>query len=148
MKKLNESEILHQYFDDVKNMKSKDVVKWVVVFVVIAALLNFLNFLGRSPTPAQVAEENAKSHAIGLMRGLKASLKDPESAKFGRITIDAKGALLCGEVNAKNSFGGYTGMDTFAYADAAGYVSGGVAYQLCYGEKTSFPQTIDLTGWF
>ena len=39
-------------------------------------------------------------------------LKDPESAKFrNQKIIDFKGGkLLCGEVNAKNSYGGYVGF--------------------------------------
>lgn len=42
-----------------------------------------------------------------------AKLKDPNSAKFGPLIAgkDKDGSLVaCGTVNAKNSFGGYTGM--------------------------------------
>ena len=38
-------------------------------------------------------------------------LKDPESAQFRNLRIN--GVDLCGEVNAKNSFGGYTGFKRF-----------------------------------
>jgi hypothetical protein len=45
-------------------------------------------------------------------------LKDPDSARFGRI-FEGRGvvgkATICGEVNAKNGFGGYTGMTPFVY---------------------------------
>lgn len=43
-------------------------------------------------------------------------LKDPESARFGKMyaTKDKDGDLtVCGFVNAKNSYGGYTGMKPF-----------------------------------
>lgn len=54
------------------------------------------------------------------------NLKDPDSARFGRITRPLKehaignqfkkqavyGYSVCAEVNARNSFGGYTGMTT------------------------------------
>ena len=54
------------------------------------------------------------------------NLKDPDSAKFGRITRPLKehaitnkfeqqavyGFSVCAEVNAKNSYGGYTGFKT------------------------------------
>lgn len=47
-------------------------------------------------------------------------LKDPDSAKFQNIrvinsdTIDKQSSfLICGEVNAKNSMGGYTGFTNF-----------------------------------
>lgn len=47
-------------------------------------------------------------------------LKDPDSAKFRKLTwktpIDKHGnkiVVLCGEVNAKNAMGGYTGYSKF-----------------------------------
>jgi hypothetical protein len=43
-------------------------------------------------------------------------LKDPESARFGKMSAsqDKDGSLtVCGFVNAKNAFGGYTGMSPF-----------------------------------
>ena len=49
-----------------------------------------------------------------------ARLKDPGSAYFGRVFVrvpdkfDKKAnGIVCGSVNAKNSFGGYTGMQGF-----------------------------------
>lgn len=36
------------------------------------------------------------------------NLKDPESARFGIITV-IEGSFACATVNAKNSLGGYTG---------------------------------------
>lgn len=49
-------------------------------------------------------------------RQIRNQLKDPESARFGGIAAvkDDKGAItVCGAVNAKNSFGGYTGHRPF-----------------------------------
>lgn len=45
------------------------------------------------------------------MKIVKSTLKDPESAEFRNV----KG--YCGEVNAKNSYGGYTGFDKFYVSD-------------------------------
>lgn len=45
-----------------------------------------------------------------------AELKDPDSASFGEIyALDGSNGVrsICGYVNAKNSFGGYTGMIMF-----------------------------------
>jgi hypothetical protein len=50
-------------------------------------------------------------------------LKDPDSRKvtFG---LTPYGGLACGEVNAKNSYGGYTGAQPFyAIFDASGNIS-------------------------
>lgn len=47
-----------------------------------------------------------------LEAGLRRSLKDPESARFGahRAGLSETGlTTVCGLVNARNSFGGYTG---------------------------------------
>lgn len=41
------------------------------------------------------------------------SLKDPESATFRRITASPDGSIICGEVNSKNSMGGYVGYKKF-----------------------------------
>lgn len=42
---------------------------------------------------------------------VKGILKDPDSAQFQNVL--ARGSVVCGQVNAKNSFGGYTGFDGF-----------------------------------
>jgi len=51
-----------------------------------------------------------------IKRHVRSSLKDPESARFGEMgavkTKDGE-TIICGRVNAKNSYGGYTGMTTF-----------------------------------
>lgn len=41
-------------------------------------------------------------------------LKDPDSAKFRGVKAFPNG-VVCGEVNAKNSFGAYTGFRAFGY---------------------------------
>ena len=59
------------------------------------------------------------SRAFAEVRMQKA-LKDPESARFRNITIEDQSSfkpevagIACGQVNAKNSFGGYTGFKSF-----------------------------------
>lgn len=47
-----------------------------------------------------------------IMNGVRARLKDPASAIFGGVVAkkDASGFVyVCGSINAKNSYGGYTG---------------------------------------
>jgi hypothetical protein len=51
-----------------------------------------------------------------VKRGVTESLKDPESARFGKMVAvkDSKGVItVCGMVNAKNSLGGYVGMSPY-----------------------------------
>lgn len=64
------------------------------------------------------AAESDRSSAI---EQLKASLKDPESAQIRNVTtatsLDGV-AATCGEVNAKNSYGGYNGFTPFSVSAA------------------------------
>jgi hypothetical protein len=68
-------------------------------------------------TADQVRELTPAEKAI-LSKGFAASLKDPDSAKFQwakiQIGLPMDGAIdYCGQVNAKNSFGGYVGSQPF-----------------------------------
>ncbi|TQL83105.1 hypothetical protein [Delftia sp. HK171] len=49
-------------------------------------------------------------------RSVIAVLKDGESARFRNVHLKPylQGAVVCGEVNAKNSYGGYVGFTRFA----------------------------------
>jgi hypothetical protein len=58
---------------------------------------------------ATQSDPNAEARAAVL-----AALKDPESARFGPMTAGKPGTV-CGTVNARNSFGGYTGNRAFAW---------------------------------
>lgn len=53
---------------------------------------------------------------------LKAAMKDPDSTKFRNVRLVdfAQGKLVCGEVNSKNSYGGYVGFKQF-YGNPMGY---------------------------
>lgn len=59
--------------------------------------------------------EGAKADAE---RGVKVFLKDEDSAHFRYrdepLKLGKKGWFVCGQVNAKNSYGGYSGFQTFS----------------------------------
>lgn len=73
-----------------------------------------------SSTPATVEEvrpsgltESQERVAIDEAKErVRAHLRDPDSAKFGGAMIGPRG-VVCGVVNAKNGFGGYTGMQPY-----------------------------------
>lgn len=54
-----------------------------------------------------------------LKEAVLSRLKDPNSANFKDLQVLEGGRALCGLVNAKNSYGGYTGFKLFV-ADAEG----------------------------
>lgn len=63
-------------------------------------------------------EANAK-------RAVASRLKDPGSAQFRnlkRVEQVAGEAAICGEVNGKNSFGGYSGFEEFVYKGGSVYI--------------------------
>lgn len=62
--------------------------------------------------------EKLKTLAMDMVRK---KLKDPESARFSRITYQKQTNNICGYVNAKNSYGGYIGDRRFVIVN--GYVN-------------------------
>ena len=65
------------------------------------------------PLPPMTLSE---AHVRTVQDGLRRGLKDPDSAKFGPMVagLGKTGvASVCGWVNAKNSYGGYSGMSPF-----------------------------------
>lgn len=48
-------------------------------------------------------------------------VKDPSSLQFRKVFISMKGTLriVCGEFNAKNSYGGYVGFTRFYHVEGA-----------------------------
>jgi len=72
------------------------------------------------PVTAELSDKQAFAMA---RQAVLATLKDPDSAKFPGIMTRRSGMdsfgtpedIVCGTVNAKNSFGGYTGPRIFAF---------------------------------
>src|SRR5665213_2366540 len=67
---------------------------------------------GCANAPPGVTYQLSSSDKSAVEAGVRASLKDPGSAKFGTFwaTKAADGKVsVCGWINAKNGFGGYTG---------------------------------------
>jgi hypothetical protein len=50
-------------------------------------------------------------------RWVKMRLNDPESAQFSHVETNKDTKTVCGFVNARNAFGGYTGDRMWVYRD-------------------------------
>jgi hypothetical protein len=51
------------------------------------------------------------------------SLRDPASGRFGLMSVyHSRGDVVCGEINAKNGYGGYAGPNMFLYVAKTGQV--------------------------
>ena len=81
----------------------------VAIAIVLGALVFFINSADSDPR-AMEAEMTVMGQGF-----VKAHLKDPSGAQFRNQFISSEGAP-CGEVNAKNSFGGYTGFKRYLAA--------------------------------
>ena len=83
----------------------------------LPALLTFLIFatpsFAASSTKAEKELATAKASAVKAF--IVSTLKDPESARFRNVQV--KWEAVCGEVNAKNSYGGYVGFRRFYAID-------------------------------
>ena len=67
-------------------------------------------------------EKNGQEKTITAAQdAAKKGLKDPDSAKFQNLRIADfdGGKVVCGEINAKNSYGGYVGYKRFVAGTSA-----------------------------
>lgn len=88
--------------------------KTTLAIITISTLIS-----GCGDPAAERAAADAKKAAVEAERSLSeikqavlASLKDPESARFGQFT-QVGDNHACIEVNARNSYGGYSGTTPF-----------------------------------
>jgi hypothetical protein len=103
--------------------------KWAVGLGVLAVV----GIAMPKPDAGTATEDPAKPDTVALreredrqlMRNAETAmrdrLKDPESARFHDLVVARfSGApVVCGHVNAKNSFGGYSGKKAFVYVSGA-----------------------------
>lgn len=90
-----------------------------------------------APSPAPVAEtataadeQRAEETVIAAAKlAVVGTLRDPGSAEFG--TVELTNGVVCGFVNARNAFGGYTGMQAFMFGPSVG----GLAMQESGGDR-------------
>jgi hypothetical protein len=80
-----------------------------VQLISVVILLAFGSVYAQDPNPRKATPDEVQ----GITEALKSRLKDPDSAKVSGVKISADGKTACGYVNAKNSYGGYTGDSAF-----------------------------------
>ena len=78
----------------------------VAVGGVVFWKMNAQDFEQKANKPIDKPKVNLE--VVSIQAAVRASLKDPESAQFGALTI-AKDRYACLTVNARNSYGGYSG---------------------------------------
>jgi len=109
-----------------------------LLIIVILVVIGIIAGSGDSPSGSQASSEPSKPsfesrkyEAIaGARDAVKQMLKDPESAQFSDETAFPQGVdgiTVCGYVNAKNGFGGYTGNEAFVAAGDIAYLQSQVS---------------------
>lgn len=117
---------------------------------------------GYAPTELDLAKADYGSKPTNYKKVIKEhiadNLIDPESARFTKFSKPQKswmsefqgfknfkyyGWLVCVDVNAKNSFGGYTGKKTYVAllrGDKVVYYQQGIQRQIAYGMWKHFAE--------
>ena len=88
----------------------------VTATIIVALFLVLFFYAGLAPRPSSSTGplDRTRFQADEEER-IRAALKDPESARFRNEFVSRNGteATLCGQVNFKNSVGGYAGFERF-----------------------------------
>ncbi len=82
----------------------------------VASYAKTVNFFLTTGTPEQAIQAAKQAVADGM--------KDPSSAQFRNVRLVSylDGQVICGEVNAKNSYGGYVGFSPFVASSNAAHL--------------------------
>lgn len=78
--------------------------------------------------------DHGESKAMeAAMMAVRRLMKDPDSAKFRNVRTEGipDGIVVCGEYNAKNSYGGYVGFNRFV---------AGISGATTYDTTTRYPE--------
>ena len=91
----------------------------VLGFIGIAMVLGLVAEAMMTPEQRSIRDQQDK-RAVAKARAeatVRLVLRDPNSAVFGPAYSYKNGTIVCGLVNARNGFGGYTGMRGYIYKD-------------------------------
>lgn len=86
----------------------------MAAFIGVAAIFLLAFCRGGESKDSSSDTFNEYAFAEQAKDAIKGRLKDPESAQFMNVKVYRSAVpAVCGEVNAKNGFGGYTGYKRF-----------------------------------
>jgi len=113
----NTLEKIDVYFDGVLPEIGETVGAIILLLIIVSAAVNF--FSSSSSSESKGKSEVSYSDAVWIGKtAVRSVLKDSDSAEFRSIEYvkNADGGFVCGEVNSKNSFGGFSGWQHFISA--------------------------------
>ena len=88
---------------------------------------------------SQLILQSPKLILENVLKNVVYGLKDPDSAKFRNVRFVKYNnqIVVCGEVNAKNSYGGYVGFSEFISGITSSKIIKSAEYQTAYGAADS-----------
>lgn len=99
---------------------------WLGCLIPILLIGFVVHSCTREKSPEQLKSSADGVAIVQAREVIRSMLKDPGSAEFSSERIAASGAY-CGRVNAKNSFGGYSGSQRAVVVGGMGAVEGDAA---------------------
>lgn len=128
------------------NQGYKSVIQNFVIGIVILLIIFFLAiFNNNSDSDKKSTQSSYASSYQGredmkeLARNyLSSVLKDAKSADISSITSTPQAPCICGTVNAKNSFGAYTGTQEFIACSSVSFLEKNVEYQTWISAKENY----------
>jgi hypothetical protein len=96
----------------------------IIFAAAIAAAFTMPAEAAKKPVAARPAAINAKAAIAKAKNAIAWTMKDPESVRWRRAWVASNGNV-CIEVNAKNSYGGYTGYTVYLYNSVKGSLVSG-----------------------
>lgn len=93
----------------------KKVISVAICVMFLSACVPVSNY-GENRVVVTKTKPLSEAEKLIIQESVKSKLKDPDSAMFRMPPVNENGApdSYCGLVNAKNSYGGYTGFTPFA----------------------------------
>ena len=88
-------------------------------FILVAAMALALVFPLPSSAQSSDLQDRYSRWAAQSQIEIQESLRDPNSARWGRIVVSlyqGRTPMVCGHVNSRNAFGGYSGSQRYVWA--------------------------------
>jgi hypothetical protein len=125
-------------------MRGENVMR-IAVIVGGALLVSACAGPDRTPAPVVLSQVELTPTQVAALEGkVKEKLKDPYSAVFGKRVAgrnELGSVVVCGQVNAKNGFGGYTGMSPYMAAISS---AGAISVEVVSSDAFSIRYVADL----
>ncbi|MBK3463049.1 hypothetical protein [Pseudomonas haemolytica] len=98
----------------------------IVLMLMIFGCLGLWGYDTYKKSSAKTKRLESLEHArTSGMSSIRSALKDPASAQFKDVRIADVTGAVCGQVNAKNSYGGYSGFARFAVSNGQATIDDG-----------------------